>query len=92
MKKKLPFKWKFKERTKYKSQFDIASLAEGFSGTLMELLSELKRDKLPAVMICNLIHESIINSFMWTEGVLTTEIQFCIEDLNFRFCNLELHM
>ena len=36
------------ERTKYKVQFDADSLAEGFS---MELLSELKVDKLPALMI-----------------------------------------
>ena len=39
------------ERTKYKVQFDIESpesLDEGFSDTLMELLSELKIDKLPA--------------------------------------------
>ena len=43
------------ERTKYKVKFDIESpeyLAEGFSDTLMELLSELKIDKLPALMMC----------------------------------------
>ena len=39
------------ERIKYKVQFDADSLAEGFSTTLMELLSELKIDKLPALMI-----------------------------------------
>ena len=39
------------DRTKYKVQFGIDLIVEGFSETLMELLSELKISKLPAVMI-----------------------------------------
>ena len=39
------------EKTKYKVQFDIDSIVEGFSETLMQLLSELNIPKLPAIMI-----------------------------------------
>lgn len=39
------------DRTQYTIQFDVDSIVEGFSETLMDLLSELNVPKLPAVMI-----------------------------------------